>query len=169
MRSRARSLSVVALAAVVLAALVTAAGAAPPRDRGNAPYRASITWTEHGMPHIRAADVGSLGFGNGYAAARDNVCEIMQYAVTTDGERSRHFGPSQANVVSDVLQGWLLAEGRVDALLASGPDDRPPGPSDDARAQVAGFAAGINRWLEEVGGADGITGRPAGEPSGSVP
>ena len=35
-------------------------------------------------------------------------------AVTTDGERTRWFGPSQSNVVSDVLQGWLLATGRVD-------------------------------------------------------
>ena len=142
---------------LLVATFVQATSAAPPTERGNAPYRASITYTEYGMPHITATDIGSLGFGNGYAAARDNICEIAEFAVTTDGERTRWFGPSQSNVVSDVLQGWLLATGRVDDLLSRGPDDRPPGPSDEARAQVEGFAAGINRYLEDVGGADGIS------------
>ncbi|HKJ55839.1 MAG TPA: penicillin acylase family protein [Nitriliruptoraceae bacterium] len=150
-----RRLGVIIAIGLLLGTAVAATAA--PGDRGRAPYRAEVTTTAYGMPHIRANDIGSLGFGNGWAAARDNLCVIAEFAVTTDGERSQFFGPTQDNVVSDVLQGWLLATGRVDGLLASGPDDRPPGPSEDARAQVEGFAAGYNRHLADIGGADGIT------------
>lgn len=150
-----RRIGVVVAAGLLVGTAVTATAA--PRRQANGPYRALVTTTEYGMPHIRANDIASLGFGNGWAAARDNLCVIAEFAVTTDGQRTQFFGPSQDNVVSDVLQGWLLATGRVAGLLAQGPDDRPPGPSEDARAQVEGFAAGYNRYLEDIGGADGIT------------
>jgi acyl-homoserine-lactone acylase len=148
------------VAAVVMSvAAMGTAGAAPPGPgpAGGSPYRATVVTTAYGMPHVTASDMGSLGYGNGWAAARDNACIIAESAVTTDGERVRWFGPSQDSVVSDVLNRWLLAEGRVEDLLARTPADRPPGPSEEARAQVEGFAAGFNRWLTDVGGADGIT------------
>lgn len=158
MRDRRRATTVAATVVLVVAMVSAASAAQPgPGPRGNAPYRATIAWTDHGMPHITANDVGSLGFGNGYAAARDNICEVMLLAVTTDAERTLHLGPSQDNVVSDVIQGWLLRANRVANLLDNDPDDRPPGPSDQARAQAEGFAAGVNRYLADVGGADGIT------------
>ncbi len=157
MRGPLRRPASVILAAGLLVATAVAATAAPAGPQGKAPYRVEVTTTEYGMPHIRANDIGSLGFGNGWAAARDNLCVIAEFAVTTDGERTTWFGASQDNVVSDVFQGWLLASDRVVNLLANGPEDRPPGPSDEARAQVEGFAAGFNRYLEDIGGAAGVT------------
>ncbi len=34
-------------------------------------YQARIRWTSDGIPHIEAQDLGSLGFGDGYAQARE--------------------------------------------------------------------------------------------------
>ena len=36
-------------------------------------YEADIRFTTHGVAHIRAADWGSLGYGQGWACARDNM------------------------------------------------------------------------------------------------
>ncbi len=63
--------------------------AAPHRDR----YRAKVEITEHGIPHITAADFGSLGYGSGYAAAQASICTLADTLVTARGERSRWFGP----------------------------------------------------------------------------
>src|SRR5690606_41379200 len=41
---------------------------APLKPRGGK-YRARVTRTKHGIPHIVAKDWGSLGFGQGYATA----------------------------------------------------------------------------------------------------
>lgn len=159
MRTRLRRR--IGLATLVVALLAVSVPSASARGSGDGTpqrwYRASVVTTEYGIPHVHARDVGSLGFGNGWAAARDNLCVIAETAVTTDGQRVRWFGATQDNVVSDVIQGWLLADGRVERLLTNGPDDRPPGPSEDARTQVAGFAAGFNRYLADIGGPDGIT------------
>jgi len=37
-------------------------------------YRAEIRRTTGGVPHIKARDFGSLGFGFGYAYAQDQIC-----------------------------------------------------------------------------------------------
>ena len=56
-------------------------------------YSAEIVRTEMGIPHITARDFGSLGYGQGYAFAEDNLCVMMDDFVTIRGERSRYFGP----------------------------------------------------------------------------
>ena len=33
-------------------------------------YNVDIRWTSYGIPHIKAEDYGSLGFGMGYALAK---------------------------------------------------------------------------------------------------
>ncbi|MCL4292787.1 MAG: penicillin acylase family protein [Acidimicrobiia bacterium] len=60
-------------------------GAAPARrgPLGHAPlersvYRASVVRTPYGIPHVRAADWGSLGYGYGYAFSQDNFCELAK-------------------------------------------------------------------------------------------
>lgn len=52
-------------------------------------YDVSITRTTYGVPHIRAKDYGSLGYGQGYAFAQDNLCVFLEDLLTIRGERSR--------------------------------------------------------------------------------
>ena len=44
-------------------------------------YSAEIRRTSHGIPHIKAADIGSLGFGEGYAFAQDHLCSLADQIV----------------------------------------------------------------------------------------
>ena len=57
-----------------------------------APYRAEITRTEYGIPHIKAEDWGSLGYGHGYAFAQDNYCVLMQEIVRAEGKSLEQLG-----------------------------------------------------------------------------
>ena len=36
-------------------------------------YNVTVRWTAHGVPHVRAQDWGSLGYGFAYAVATDAV------------------------------------------------------------------------------------------------
>src|SRR5919107_1603657 len=84
-----RSLSAALLAAaLLLPATATPAVAASKRD-----YRAEIRRTTGGVPHVKARDFGSLGFGAGYAYAQDQICEYASIVATVSAQRSRHFGP----------------------------------------------------------------------------
>ncbi|MBF3197808.1 penicillin acylase family protein, partial [Pseudomonas aeruginosa] len=81
-----------------------------PRPTGLA---ADIRWTAYGVPHIRAKDERGLGYGIGYAYARDNACLLAEEIVTARGERARYFGSegkSSAeldNLPSDIFYAWL--------------------------------------------------------------
>ena len=119
------------------------------------PYRAELTRTAYGAPHVKAADYGSLGYGAGYAAAQDNFCDFAERTLTVSAQRARYLGPGDkdANVVSDLYHQRLIQTGRLDALLAG---DVPGGfrPSADARALAKGFIAGINRYVRDTGAAN---------------
>ncbi|MBC9730662.1 penicillin acylase family protein [Streptomyces sp. TRM68367] len=155
---------VVGLLALALAALPTTAPAAVdqgPRDTG-----VVIRYTEYGIPHIEASDYRGLGFGYGYAAARDNICALAETYMTVRGDRSRHLGPEAApdsglsaassNLNSDLYFRGIEASGVVRRLARSAP---PLGPEPEVMSMVRGYVAGYNRQLRETG-ADGI-GDPA--------
>ena len=55
-------------------------------------YRAEIRRTTGGVPHVKARDYGSLGFGYGFAYAQDQLCEYANIIVTVSAQRSRYFG-----------------------------------------------------------------------------
>ena len=63
-------------------------------------YKASISRTSFGIPHVRAGDWGGLGFGAGYAYAEDNLCTLADEVVTVRAQRSRYFGPDGVSVAS---------------------------------------------------------------------
>jgi acyl-homoserine-lactone acylase len=138
----------------------TATATATPTS--GADYRATITRTEHGIPHVVARDFGSLGFGSGYAAAGTSICTLADTVLTARGQRSRYLGPegryddqvsmSGTNLQSDTLVTDLHDRKVVENLLAS-----PAGPGKQARQMVEGYAAGVNAWLRKAGGADGVT------------
>ncbi len=163
MISRAAGRALLAALAVVTATVVlppvTAAEAEAPPG-----YEATIRRDGFGVPHVLADDFPSLGFGIGYAFAQDNICTLMDYTATVNGERSRWFGPegtwtfggngtTNTNLSSDVFYTALNESGTLDALLAQSP---PHGPLPEIRESVRGYAAGINAYLADVGGAAGI-------------
>ena len=51
-----------------------------------------VARTTYGVPHVRARDFRSLGYGLAYAYAQDNVCMFADSVLTVRGERSRFFG-----------------------------------------------------------------------------
>src|SRR5690349_9891051 len=145
-----------ATASATLVALAPAAADTPT-------YRATITRTEHDIPHIVAEDWGSLGFGSGYAAAETMICTLADTVLAARGQRSKYLGPDAkyddqvatngTNLQVDALVTDLHNRQVVENLLA----DPDHGPSTKARQMVAGYAEGVNQYLRDVGGTDGIT------------
>ncbi len=135
-----------------LIASLALSGAASAKDQT---YRAELTRTAYGAPHVTAKDYGGLGYGAGYAAAEDNFCDFAERIMTVSAERSRYLGPGErdANIVSDLYYARLLKTGQLDAKLAG---DVPGGfkPSKNARDLIKGFVAGINRYVSDTGTAN---------------
>ncbi|MEO1405921.1 MAG: penicillin acylase family protein, partial [Pseudomonadota bacterium] len=106
-------------------------------------YRAEITETEFGIPHIVAADYGSLGFGEGYMAASDHVCNISHITMRAKGELSRYLGPGEdnENFLSDYAVRGLGLLQRYEA----GYDKQ----SEELQGLLEGYAAGFNKYLVE--------------------
>jgi acyl-homoserine-lactone acylase len=112
-------------------------GTEPARD-----YSAKIVRTEYGIPHITGSDWGNLGYGQGYAYAQDNFCVLMREIVAANGHSARYFGEEHAN--SDFVYRLINSDEFIEnEFLANA--------SEDIRALATGYAAGINRYLEETG------------------
>ncbi|MCY1338283.1 Acyl-homoserine lactone acylase PvdQ [compost metagenome] len=115
---------------------------------GQANYKAEIRWTSFGIPHIRAADEHGLGYGIGYAYARDNLCLLADEVLTVRGERARFLGREGQsssgldNVRSDFFFRWLNSDEAVAGFLES----QPPA----IRQLLSGYVAGFNRYLGEI-------------------
>lgn len=135
--------------AAAFAFCATAAAASPH-------YSAEIRRTTFGVPHIKAADEGSLGFGLGYAYAQDNFCMFAEETITVEGERSRYFGPD-ATGGPDIESGSIRTDNRksdfyfklvnAPALVAAAWRQQPRA----VKARVTGYVAGINRYLARTG------------------
>jgi acyl-homoserine-lactone acylase len=166
---RIRFVAVAATAALLPLAVLSSAGgvsagstdAAQRPDRSGG-YTATVRRTEHGIPHITASNFGSLGFGSGYAAAENSICTLADTLVTARGQRSKWFGPTKryndqvtlqaSNLQVDAFVADLHARRVVEKLLK----DKARGPGKQARAMVAGYTAGVNKYLDTVG-PNGIT------------
>jgi acyl-homoserine-lactone acylase len=117
-------------------------------------YRAEIRRTSGGVPHIKARDFGSLGFGTGYAYAQDQICEYANIIVTVSAQRSRHFGPDAespnggTNLQSDFFWQRIKDSRTVERLLKR---RAPHGPSKAVRQNIKGFTAGYNAYLRKTG------------------
>jgi acyl-homoserine-lactone acylase len=156
-----RRLPLVAAVALLAGFAVPATAASHAHHR----YDVTITRTEYGIPHIVGKDFGSIGYGYGYAFAQDNLCTMAADYVTVEGQRSRWFGPSASyqmrgngvtvsNLDSDIFWTTVQQMHTVDKLLAI--RTGPGAISSDLRAGVRGYVAGYNRWLHDVGGANGV-------------
>ncbi len=120
-------------------------------------YVAEVRRTSFGIPHIKAANEKGLGYGVGYAYAQDNFCVLAEAMVTDDGERSKYFGPAgredafvaanggngAGNLASDFYFKYLNAPASVKASWENQPVE--------IQDLLNGFAAGYNRYLNEIG------------------
>jgi acyl-homoserine-lactone acylase len=116
-----------------------------PYDVQIGPYDVEIRTTSWGVPHIKAGDDGSIGYGLGYVAARDHLCVLADQIVKTRSERARYFGPGPDDIHVDADLGWLHLGVR------SGAESTFLGLAAGAQARLVGYAAGYNRYLDEVG------------------
>jgi acyl-homoserine-lactone acylase len=66
-------------------------------------FSTEIRWTSYGIPHVKADDWSSLGYGFAYATAKDAVCTIARDVLMVNGEMSRYFGADQGNLQSDIF------------------------------------------------------------------
>jgi acyl-homoserine-lactone acylase len=116
--------------------LLTLLACSPDADVG--PYDATVRWDSWGVPHVLAEDAGSLGYGLGYAFARDHVCVLADQVLRARSERARCLGPGDDDVNPDSDFGWLHMEvmaQAVDALAIL---------ETDLQAALHGYAAGYN-------------------------
>ncbi|HEX5008534.1 MAG TPA: penicillin acylase family protein, partial [Hyphomonadaceae bacterium] len=141
---------------VSVAALAAAACSAESKTTAPA-FSAEVRRTEYGVPHIKANDIGGIGYGFGYASAEDNICEILDRMMTVSATRALYLGPGEkdANINSDIYHQRVVQSGEVERLL-QGAINSPDTPSSDARFLVRGYVAGVNRYIREKG-AEGIS------------
>ena len=112
-------------------------------------YEATVTRTHHGVAHITASSWGALGFGEAYAAAEDQVCNMALALLQSRGESASVFGPGreQRNLTRDITVKALgIPERAGAALQAQAPD---------IRDWIEGYAAGYNQYLAEHSGVVG--------------
>ncbi len=103
------------------------------------------------MPHITAADTGSLGFGYGYAFAEDHLCSLADVVVQVRSEAASFFGAGSNDrwLDQDIVYAGLELYDRAGVEF-----DNAQTELQDA---VRGYAAGYNAYLSEVG-ADAVPG-----------
>ena len=65
---------------------------APPPVATASRIQVDVGRTAYGVPHVKAKDFRSLGYGLAYAYAQDNVCMFADTVLTVRGERSQFFG-----------------------------------------------------------------------------
>lgn len=120
---------------------------------------ATIRTTEYGIPRIVADNWRGLGYGYGYALAKQNICSMAQIYTTVRGERSKYFGPNGTwqltgngipftNLEADFAHKRVIEEGTIDDILKMDP---PNGPKPATQEAVDGYVKGYNKYLAEVG------------------
>ena len=104
-------------------------------------YNVDIRWTSYGIPHVKATDWGSLGYGFAYATATDGICVFAREVARANGTLSADFGATDENLASDAFHRAMATPARV---LKNGASM-----SGNMRAYSAGFIAGYNRFIED--------------------
>jgi acyl-homoserine-lactone acylase len=118
-----------------------APGTPDPYDVPVGPYEAEVRWTSYGIPHVIADDFGSVGFGSGYAFARDHVCTLADRLLLVRSERSKFFGEDYLDD-DFALKGLRMMRYAEEGFL---------GLPEDIQQSIIGYASGYNHYLAEVG------------------
>lgn len=123
---------------VTLLCLVVVPGLAAQQP---ARYDTEIRWTSYGIPHVKAANWGSLGYGFAYATATDAVCTIAREVMTVKGELSKYLGPADGNRESDIFHRAVLDAATLRRFNAS--------QTAKSTRFALGYVAGYNRYLRD--------------------
>ncbi|RLA58114.1 MAG: peptidase S45, partial [Gammaproteobacteria bacterium] len=108
-------------------------------------YSAEVRRTEYGIPHIKADDWGSLGYGFGYAYGQDNFCVVMREIVFATGRSAELMGEAEGNIDTDFMMRFL--NGSNEEFRKKYFDQAP----EYVRNLVIGYVDGLLRYLEETG------------------
>jgi len=108
-------------------------------------YSAEVRRTQYGIPHIKAEDWASLGYGFGYAYAQDNFCVVMREIVFASGRSAELMGESEGNPNSDFFMNFI--NGDREKFREEIIDTMPEYATD----LLQGYVAGLNRYLTETG------------------
>ncbi|MDP2012542.1 MAG: acylase [Phenylobacterium sp.] len=135
-----------ALWGAALVGLVLAGGA-----QAAPAYKAKISRTAYGIPHVEAADYRGIGYGQAYAFTQDNLCLLADKVVTVNGERSKYFGPDGATTIAFAetknLESDFFFRANLDVAALNTNFDKL---SADYRNMVLGYVAGYNRFLRDT-------------------
>ncbi len=106
----------------------------------------TIRWTSYGVPHITAATWQGLGYGQGYAFAKENICTLADQIVKVRSERSKWLGAGDknANVTSDMAYKAMEVVPHAQMFWDVQISGR-------AKDMISGYVAGYNARLAEVG------------------
>lgn len=133
------------------AALLLLAGCEQAAVEDTPKYSVDITITDYGIPHIVADNYGSLGFGEGYVAAEDHLCNISHIVLRSKGELARNLGPGENNV--NFLSDYAVHGLGMPARYQMGYAKQEP----FVREMLEGYAAGFNKYLREYRETEGGT------------
>src|SRR6516164_11647132 len=124
---RFRLLAVIAAIAAVVGSASAALASRPAESPGPGAGQltAQIRYTTGGIPHILARNWADLGFGYGYAFAKDNICTMANGYTTVEAQRSRYFGPKgsylelgvENNLESDIFWQQIIDSHIVQQLV----------------------------------------------------
>ncbi|PTB90395.1 acylase [Pseudidiomarina aestuarii] len=128
----------------------------------NGNLEATVRWTDYGVPYVQAENLESVGYGVGYAFARDNICILADQVIKFNSQRSQYFGPDRVpgsgdsdNLLNDFGYLTLGIRANAEAGLAD--------ISEEAQAMISGYTSGYNRYLADTG-VDNIDPACAGQP-----
>lgn len=107
-------------------------------------FSATIRWTSHGIPHIKATNMAGAGYGLAYAVATDALCVLAEEFITVRGERAKYLGGTEENINSDAFYKALLDPQRLAQFRAAN--------AGDSLAMDQGYVAGYNRYLVDYKG-----------------
>ncbi len=142
-----RSLLALLSAAALLAACSDSYDPPPPAPE-QPEFVADVRTTRYGVPHVRAADFASLGYGVAQVYLRENFCVLADQILTVSGERSRYLGTGNATVslvpVPNRDSDFFHLSYFDDAALKTAYQQVAP----DARELVRGYIAGYNEFVQ---------------------
>src|SRR5215467_11560028 len=159
---RLRAVTVLAaIAALVGGATAPALASRPPGPHGPAAgqFTAKIRYTTGGIPHILAHSWADLGFGYGFAFAKDNICTMANDYITVEAQRSRYFGPKGSyiqrgnGVTVNNLDSDFFFQQIIDSHIVQ---RLQQGLNPDEKQLEAGYVKGYNGYLAHVGGSKGV-------------
>ncbi len=138
-------------------------GAEPPPIATASRISVDVARTTYGVPHVRARDFRSLGYGLAYSYAQNNVCMFADTVLTVRGERSQFFGgearaPQRTGDEYGAASGFMDLKNEDSDFFFKGYLDIDQlragyaAGAADARELIAGYVEGYNRYIKDSAG-----------------